>query len=346
MEKTIAQWRSWYPTSGRDRKPHQPFLDAIQADPDSDVPRLTYSDWLADRGDAWSEVIRIQCRYPDGYMPWRTADQVEDLINEHKHRFDRGADDLAVKVDFWRGMVEEIKCSAERFLKAGSSILETFPLTKVLSLYNINGRGRKLAHRPELLTMRSLKLMDLSDDEWECILRSPYLGRVEKLRVAFPHPIDLALLLDMSIAKQLRALDLTRSRLSVSVMAAFGETDAVSKLETLVLNETELDDEMAHCLSKVSTFRDLKRLSVVDNPRLGINGIASLLNAKFAPQLELLAVGSDWIGDDLIRLLAESQLSSTIHLWLKGSNLHFNNDTFKERFSNCSFGDNPIGRHL
>lgn len=129
-------------------------------------------------------------------------------------------------------------------------------------------------------------------------------------------------------------------------MAAFGDTDAVSKLETLVLNEIELDDEMAQCLGKVSTFRDLKRLSVVDNPRLEINGFASLLNAKFAPQLELLAVGSDWIRDDLVQLLVESQLSSTINLWLKGHNLHVDNDTFKERFPNCSFGDNPIGRHL
>lgn len=101
------------------------------------------------------------------------------------------------------------------------------------------------------------------------------MGRVEKLRVAFPRPIDLALLLDMSVSQQLRALDLTGSRLNMSVMAAFGETDAVSKLNSLVLNETELDDEMAQRLSKVSTFRGLKRLSVVDNPRLGINGIAS-----------------------------------------------------------------------
>lgn len=119
MEKTITQWRSWYPTSGRDMKPHQPFLDAIQADPDSDVPRLTYSDWLADRGDAWSEVIRIQCRYPDGYIPWKTADQLEDLIYEHQNRLDRGADDLAVNVKFWRGMVEEINRVAAQCKRYG-----------------------------------------------------------------------------------------------------------------------------------------------------------------------------------------------------------------------------------
>ena len=47
----------------------------------------------------------------------------------------------------------------------------------------------------------------------------------------------------MSVSQQLRALDLTGSRLNMSVMAAFGETDAVSKLNSLVLNETELDDD-------------------------------------------------------------------------------------------------------
>ena len=45
-----------------------------------DVPRLTYANWLAVRDDAWSEVIRIQCRYPDRYMPWTTADQLEKLL--------------------------------------------------------------------------------------------------------------------------------------------------------------------------------------------------------------------------------------------------------------------------
>ena len=87
MEDMADQWRGWHKTTDWDMKPHQPFLKAIQADPESDAPRLTYADWLAERGDAWSEVIRIQCRYPDGHMPWETADRLEELLNEHQHRF-------------------------------------------------------------------------------------------------------------------------------------------------------------------------------------------------------------------------------------------------------------------
>ena len=150
----------------------------------------------------------------------------------------------------------------------------------------------------------------------------------------------------MPLARQLRVLDLTGSRLDANLVAAFGQTDAVSGLETLVLNETELDDEMARRLSKVTTFRDLKRLSVAHNPRLGIDGIASILEAEFAPQLELLAIGSGWFDDDLVRQLGESQLSSTVPLSMKHSCVGLDKDTFKERFRNCSFGDDSSARHL
>jgi hypothetical protein len=66
----------------------------------------------------------------------------------------------------------------------------------------------------------------------------------------------------MPLARQLRVLDLTGSRLDANVLALFGDTDAVSGLETLVLPDTGMDDEMAQRLSEVATFRDLKRLSV------------------------------------------------------------------------------------
>jgi hypothetical protein len=52
--------------------------------------------------------------------------------------------------------------------------------------------------------MRSLKMIHLADGDWRWIVRSPHLGRVEKVRVAFPRPIDLTWFLDMPPARQLR----------------------------------------------------------------------------------------------------------------------------------------------
>jgi uncharacterized protein (TIGR02996 family) len=346
MEDMAEQWQRWHKTTAWDMKSHQPFLKAIQADPESDSPRLTYADWLAERGDAWSEVIRIQCQYPDGYMPFETANRLEELLNEHQCRFDRGADDLQVYVRFRRGMIEEVYCSVERFLKAGSRILETFPLVNILSLHTTQGRGMRLAEQPALSVIRSLKLMQLADDDCQWIFRSQHLGYVEKLRVALPRSIDLAWLLDTPLARQLRVLDLTGSRLDADVLALFGETDAVSGLETLVLSDSGMDDEMAKRLSDVATFRNLKRLSIDDNPRLGIAGIAFILKAEFASHLELLAVGSGWPDDYRAQDLAESQLSSTVLLSMKHSFSKLDEEAFKRRFPNCSFGQDLIARHL
>ncbi len=38
------------------------FLRGIFADPDNDLPRLVFADWLDERGEAaWAELIRVQC---------------------------------------------------------------------------------------------------------------------------------------------------------------------------------------------------------------------------------------------------------------------------------------------
>jgi hypothetical protein len=150
----------------------------------------------------------------------------------------------------------------------------------------------------------------------------------------------------MPLARQLYALDLTGSRLDANMLAALDQTDAASGLKTLVLKDTRMDDDMARSLSQVATLRDLQRLSVADNPDLGIDGIACLLEAEFAPRLELLAVGCGRFGDYLIRQLAESQLSSPVRLSIEHWSIGRHKDQLLKRFPNCSFGWNPIPRHL
>lgn len=39
-----------------------PFLEAIWANPDDDLPRLVYADWLEERGEStYAEFIRLDC---------------------------------------------------------------------------------------------------------------------------------------------------------------------------------------------------------------------------------------------------------------------------------------------
>ncbi len=311
-----ADWSaSPHPANLRAMKLHQPFWDAIRAEPDSDVPRLAYADWLEQRGDPWAEVVRIQCRYADGdrpyNLPWDTRVRLEELLKVHQHRWDRGAHDLGVKVWFWRGMVEGVSCSAAKFLEVGPRLLEAFPHIHMVEIDGIQGRGAKLAASCELSAARSLQLKELAGDDGERIIRSPHLTRIEKLRVGLPCPIDLAWLLDMPVARRLRELDLSRSKLTAEVLGLFGQTDAAAGLETLVLDTTGMDDEMARRLSEVTTFRNLKRLSVSDNRSLGTAGITAILQAEFAPRLEALEFAYERLDASRIKRLIESIASST-----------------------------------
>jgi uncharacterized protein (TIGR02996 family) len=43
-------------------EPVRAFLAAFRAEPDSDVPRLIFADWLEERGDPRGEMIRLSCR--------------------------------------------------------------------------------------------------------------------------------------------------------------------------------------------------------------------------------------------------------------------------------------------
>jgi len=79
----------------------EPFLQAIFAAPDDDLPRLVFADWLDEHGEpAWAELIRVQCelaRTPDEAaleLRCRAASLIEQLYPEttgtHGHRFSRG----------------------------------------------------------------------------------------------------------------------------------------------------------------------------------------------------------------------------------------------------------------
>ncbi len=279
------------------------------------IIRSVFADWLEQRGDPWAEVVRIGCRYADDNfpynLPWDTRVRLEELLQVHQHRWDRGAHDLGVKVWFWRGMVEGCSCTAAKFLEVGPRLLEAFPLIHEVRIDGIRGRGAKLAASRELSAARSLQFKELAGDDGERIIRSPHLTRVEKLWVALPRPIDLAWLLDMPVARRLRLLDLSGSKLTADVLGLFGQTDAASGMETLVLDSTGMDDEMARRLGKVTTFRNLKRLSLSGNRSLGTAGITAILQAEFAPRLEALEFAYDRLDASRIKRLIESIVSST-----------------------------------
>src|SRR5262245_45372587 len=91
------------------------LLRAIVEDPDDDLPRLAYADWLEERGDeaqlARADFIRTQValsRMADD-DPNRTALVVRErlLLRRHGERWGNEIEGLGSEPKFVRGFVEE-----------------------------------------------------------------------------------------------------------------------------------------------------------------------------------------------------------------------------------------------
>lgn len=102
---------------------HAPFLKAIVANPDDDLPRLVYADWLDERGEYdRAEFIRVQieiarigreldCKCED-MEDWRSGEfgGLKDFgIEVDRTRFTRKLDAVRWRVLFVRGFVEEVR---------------------------------------------------------------------------------------------------------------------------------------------------------------------------------------------------------------------------------------------
>jgi uncharacterized protein (TIGR02996 family) len=168
------------------------FLDAIDARPDDDAPRLAHADWLEQHGDAErAQFIRAQLagkgasgRWADGLptvrgMTWRCR----------------------------RGYPEVVHFESLRAFKEG------WPLTagrRVRHVQFFGLRGAKLADEPALASITSLELAFTEPAVILAILRSPRLGPLWHLAVS-PRPVDhgfLAVLAAVPALAGLRSLEI------------------------------------------------------------------------------------------------------------------------------------------
>lgn len=114
-----------------------PFLAAVCASPDDDLPRLVFADWLDEHGDpARAEFIRVQCELatlPDHDPRRRTLeDREHDLLSEHEAGWiGDGAEGLQ-EWDWRRGFVDDVRASHRHIEELGDhSLLNRHPVHTV-----------------------------------------------------------------------------------------------------------------------------------------------------------------------------------------------------------------------
>lgn len=128
------------------------LLAAIHADPDDDLPRLAYADWLEENGErARAEFIQLQLRKAadpksfHGFLclpeqPCRNCRREAALLAGHGMEWAGGRElclrrgVLGVSLRFVRGFVGEAVCPTQEWLDHGPSSLALWPLILAVEL--------------------------------------------------------------------------------------------------------------------------------------------------------------------------------------------------------------------
>src|SRR5579871_5981795 len=116
--------------------PDDPFLSAILAAPDDDLPRLIYADWLDERGDAdRAEFIRTQielARLPAALRRRSPlAARERELLAGHEADWLGPLSEIVTTAVFRRGFVDELIVMAEAFLRHADLLFASYPICKV-----------------------------------------------------------------------------------------------------------------------------------------------------------------------------------------------------------------------
>jgi uncharacterized protein (TIGR02996 family) len=281
------------------------FLAAITDQPDDDLPRLVYADFLEEAGDAdRAEFIRVQCelaRTP-GPHPDRPAlvARESELLRVNKPRWVIA--ELGGKQVFRRGFVESVRTTAQWLIAASAGLART-PLRE-LRLQSADGYADELARLPVLSRVVSLDLTNNSFPTVERILAEAPLAALRRLtaRNIRMWPEGLQSLARSPVVARLQRLNLSGNPVSDAGMETLATNAAFAGLTELVARADEqypADCVHANGAAALAQSRVLTRLRLLDlgGHYIGDAGLSSLVRSPNVSELAELDVPENEIGD-------------------------------------------------
>lgn len=238
----------------------EPFLRAIFATPDEDLPRLVFADWLDEHDDpAWAELIRVQCEL--------------NRLKVDRDRTDPAADELVEREERLLIRLND-QVSLDRFPNFGT----VFPHVKpTLPLRGFRPPGSIEASVAELSDgVAFRRLACEKHPEWYGATRlKATTGRItspEPLQTILTGPVtEHVVELDLSGAEE----ETRRSEddvpvtvyeikpvIAVRMVEHLAQMREVRRLQVLDLRNNNLDNDALNALAKSTNFIRLKRLLV------------------------------------------------------------------------------------
>ncbi|HEY1378820.1 MAG TPA: TIGR02996 domain-containing protein, partial [Gemmataceae bacterium] len=239
------------------------FLRAVIDNPDDDLPRLVYADWLDEHGDAErAEFIRVQCAMA---RPPMTKAQFErwfgrsqELLTMHRERWVGPIGELVEFASFRRGFVYRIDLPATAFL----------------------------AHAQRLWSLAPIGWVRLKDawEEVENLAVSPHLGSVQMLSLYsnYLNDDDAAVLLKSPFIARLRLLDLGHNRLTAATAETLATCPFLDGLQSLDLNGNPVSSRGVAALAASPYLQQLTQLQLL-SCNIGAAGAEALTGGDVFP---------------------------------------------------------------
>ena len=282
------------------------FLAAIIANPDDDLPRLVFADWLDEHDDSLrAEFIRGQCALAAGSTDIELAKRM--VMIEAANRRNWSIPGVPGRQEFRRGFVEYLHTSASDFLTHAAQLERAAPIVD-LRLIVANTLLREIVAVPWLSRLRGLDLKGnvglgnfieelVPDDRFRelrmlslrnCQLWPDICGRFATLTARLP---------------SLKRLDLSGNPISDEGIAHLANAPSLGGLTQLIVRCDEQQDEYAiHAegalaLANSQPLSGLTELNLAGHS-IGNDGMMSLAQSSTLQNLETLDVSFNDIGND------------------------------------------------
>jgi uncharacterized protein (TIGR02996 family) len=293
------------------------FLRVIKADPDADVPRLVFADWLDEQGDTdRAEFIRLQVRgatlagrtestpphvrlaklyarhQADWLGPWREMGL--EVLGPGGDTPSEAEQGWAPRLWWSRGLLQ-VRIGLTDLLAAPAAFLaQAWEWVEALTVTDPRSNAvAALAAQPWLtqlarLSVRTFRSTSLGDLGAQLLAQSPHLGNLADLRLPAQNltATGIVALVESAWLPQVQRLICEFNQLDDTGGTALASV-RWTRLRHLGLRRCGLTDTTAFALAQTSSLATLRRLELFGN-HIGNLGALALGEAPAAQSLDLL----------------------------------------------------------
>lgn len=277
------------------------FLAAIIADPDNDMPRLVYADYLDEQGHSErAEFIRVQCELARLDLAFKRESELiarehELLVGGHTPP---AIPSSGMKQIFRRGFIEIVDTTADVILGMNRSMFQLSPISQ-LHIRNASER-------------------------WDALASIPGIGRVRRLDLSnsetFGNNRINNFLTDAGF-DHLYSLTLRNNQLWPEMLEVLAENPVLARLTSLDLSGNPVQDRGAELLASHPSFANLIRLILNSNDQryeycIHANGVRAITESHTLEKLQTLELNGQYVGDAGLIGMISSTLQELCYLGL------------------------------